>query len=642
MRPMILRTVDEDIARVPDQVEATCGTSPIPERNDLARALQGILPKFIETEDPAVLREVHNRVEFLEVAAGTLLIKQGDIGDDVYFVLGGRLRAVREDRDGSAVTLGEIGRGETVGELALILSEPRSASIYAVRDSVVARLKRADFHAVLQKEPWLGVQVARIALERYRRAMQARRPPRKPVNICLLPMCNTVDILGFAQSLSVARSEYGGPVRVITVEELHDKFGRDGDEQCPLRHGAVVEWLTSLESASEALILVADPDASAWTQRCIRQADEILLVGEADGDCKMSDVEWELFEGDHPVPPVFRSLVLLHPADRRMPRNTAAWLEPRRVQRHFHIRKGMDGDMRRLARTLAGRAIGVVLAGGGAPAFVHFGVLNAMHEAGIDVDFIGGTSMGATVASWRALGLTGKALLDAGRKVYLNDPTSDVNFLPMMSLVRGLKVRRVTREAISDVAGEQVDIEDLWVPFFCIATNLSEASEEVLMRGPLDQALLATFSIPGALPPVPINGQLMVDGGMLNNFPVDVMERLGVGTIIGVDVAEEEVKRISVSELPGSFELLLDRLRPLDQRKYALPLLPEILLTSTIIASRNRQRIAREHVDLLVQPRVEGVGLVDWARFEEVVAMGRHHAEQMLASLTPAMRERLR
>jgi len=593
--------------------------STVEQTPELATALAGMLGQFFETTSPELLRLTAEKATFLEVAAGAALFHQNERSDEVYFVLRGRLRAVQSDGRGRPVTLGEIGRGETIGELAMILGEPRSASIFALRNSMVARLTREDFESLLVVEPKLALTVARGAVERFRRAERRRNPPRKPVVICLIPICPSVDARAFGKELGAARAQYGAPVHTVTSDDVRREMGHLDGDACAGCHGPVGEWLTTMESSSEAMILIADPEATPWTRRCVSQADEIILLADGDAPPIISEIEKQLFDGESAAPTVIESLVLLHPIDKRSPTGTARCLDRRPVDRHFHIRRGHARDMQRLARTLAGRAVGIVLAGGGARAFVHFGVVNALAEFGIEPDFIGGTSMGATAAAWRAMDLTGKEYVDAGRKVYLNKPTSDINLLPMMSFVRGKRVRRITEQAIEDGAGSQIGIEDTWIPYFCIATDLSVSEQAVLNRGSLSRSLLASFSIPGALPPVIINDHLMVDGGTFNNFPVDVMEAQGVGKIIGVVMTEDANQPLGLTELPNSIELLFDSLKPAAKRKYRLPFLPEILLNSTISASVNRQRRAVDQVDLLLRPTVTRVGLLDWAKYDQII-----------------------
>lgn len=613
---------------------------PVEQTGDLAAALAEMLGLFFQTSSPDLLRLTAEKAAFMEIAAGVALFHQDEHSDEVYFVLRGRLRAVKTDDRGRSTTLGEIGRGETIGELAMILGEPRSASIFALRNSLVARLTRADFESFLVVEPKLALTVARGAVERYRRAERLRNPPRKPVVICLIPIAPSVEARAFGLELGLARAKYGDPVHTITSDDVRRELGALDGDACSGCHGPVGEWLTTMESTAEAMILVADPSATPWTERCIRQADEILLLADGDAPPVVSAVEKQLFDGEIAAPTVIQSLILLHPPDKRSPTGTVKWLDRRPVDRHFHIRRGHGRDMQRLARTLAGRAVGIVLAGGGARAFVHFGVVNALADFGIEPDFIGGTSMGATAAAWRAMDLTGDDYVDAGRKVYLNKPTSDINLLPMMSFVRGKRVRRITEQAIVDAAGSQIGIEDTWIPYFCIATDLSVSEQAVLNRGSLSRSLLASFSIPGALPPIIINDHLMVDGGTFNNFPVDVMEAQGVGKIIGVVMTEEPTQPLGLTELPDSLELFIDSFKSATKRKYRLPFLPEILLNSTISASVNRQRRAVDQVDLLIRPSVTRVGLLDWEKYDQIIREAHADTSRMLAEMgDDALRE---
>jgi NTE family protein len=601
-----------------------------PQRLEVA--FQDMLARFFETKSVGFLETARSQVTFLEVPQGAVLIEEGCLSDDIYFVLGGRLRAVRAVRGGVHM-LGEIGRGEVIGELAMLLGEPRSASILAVRDSVVAMLPRLAFEAALEEEPRLALTVARGAVRRYQLAEKMRQPARKPTTVCFLALSPQVDAMEFARQIADLRVERGEVVPLIRHEDIPaDVEPPSTDGPCPHR---LADWLIRLEAASDCVFLIAEDSASAWTRHCLRHADEVLLLVDGHALPGISRLEHELFDGDGPAPSIFQTLVLFHDPTTVMPKGTARWLDRRPVHRHFHVRRGHVPDLRRMARTLSGTAIGYVLAGGGARAFVHFGVINALSEFGIEPDFLGGTSMGATASAWRAMDLKGPDFVSAGRKVYLNKPTSDINFFPVMSLVRGRKVRRITEQAIEDAAGSQIDIEDMWLPYFCIATNMSAAEQAVLKRGPLARSLLASFSIPGALPPVLIDGHLMVDGGTFNNFPVDIMESLGVGRIIGVVVDEEEYPKLDLQELPDQATLLLDSLRPANRRQYNLPFLPEILLTATISSSINRQRQASNRVDLLFKPHVSRIGPLQWEKYDALIEEAHADTLKVLQATNP-------
>jgi len=605
-------------------------------------ALESMLKVFFETSDASLLDSLEEKIAFENVPAGETLFEEGDPGDDVYFVLSGRMRAVRKGDGGVPMTLGEIGRGETIGELAFITGESRSAAVHAVRDSVVARLGRSSLEAILANRPPFALSLARIAVERFRQTEKARQSIRRPVSICVLPVTQGVNAEQFVRELAACRENYGGPVKVLTREDAVRQFGEADCLEGGARRQDLADWLTRQEADVGAIFLLATHSPDAWAELCLRQADEVVLLADADQAPVTSALEQQLFDGDKPAPEVFQSLVLLHPADRRTPTHTSRWLDRRPVNRHFHVRSENRNDLQRVARTLAGRAVGIVLAGGGARAFSHFGVLNALCDFGIRPDFLGGTSMGATAAGWRAIGLEGKAYIDAGRRVYMSKPTNDFNPLPLLSFLRGGKVRHLAERAIMESVGSSIDVEDTWIPFFCIATNLSTSDQAVLNRGPMAKSLLASFSIPGALPPVILNKHLMVDGGTFNNFPVDVMEDQGVGSIIGLAMKRPLRGEESLSEIPGSLSLLLDRFRRKEKRQFSLPLLHEIFLSASLSASHSRQRQAKERVNLLLQPDTSDVNLMDWHRFDEVVETGYNYATEILSSMSPEELDRFR
>ena len=160
----------------------------------------------------------------------------------------------------------------------------------------------------------------------------------------------------------------------------------------------------------------------------------------------------------------------------------------------------------------------------------------------------------------------------------------------------------------------------------------------MLLRGDLARNVSASYAIPGALPPIFIGGHMMYDGGTFNNFPVDVMAQLGAGRIIGVDLSIDREQRFDLDRVPGTLALLRDRLRPRAKRRYRLPSVPETLLRSSFITSIAKQKAMGRFTDLLFQPRVAEGRLLDWSRFETVVAAGYSHAKEVLAGLTDTQR----
>jgi NTE family protein len=329
------------------------------------------------------------------------------------------------------------------------------------------------------------------------------------------------------------------------------------------------------------------------------------------------------------------TLVLLHPAEQRCPQGTRRWLERRPVSGHLHIRPALDRDMARLARFQSGTAVGLVLAGGGARGCAHLGVFRALQERGIEIDFVGGTSIGAVMAAIVATDRPLAEMMTVARRSFIVNPTGDYNLLPLLSLIKGRRMRRIVEKAIGDLMHTGADAEDLWKTWYCVASNYSQASEVVIERGDLLKGLLASIAIPGALPPVLHDGDLLCDGGTFNNYPADVMRgRRGVGRVIGVDLSFRKPRRIDLEEVPGTWALLRDRLRPRRQRRYRLPSLVSYLMNVTILYSTSRQRQAERLTDLYFNPPLERVGMLQWARFDDIVAQGHAHGVEALGAMS--------
>jgi NTE family protein len=287
--------------------------------------------------------------------------------------------------------------------------------------------------------------------------------------------------------------------------------------------------------------------------------------------------------------------------------------------------------MARLARLQSRTAVGLVFAGGGARGFAHLGVWRALQERGIEIDCVGGTSMGSVMATFVASDQPLERVMQIARKAFKLNPTGDFSFLPLISLIKGQRLRRIIRLAALDLLDADVDIVDLWKNYYCIATNYSQAREEPLRSGNLQRSMLASIAIPGALPPVVVDGNLLCDGGTFNNFPVDVMRaRRGIGRVIGVDLSFNQPRRIEFAEVPGPWALLRDRLRARKQRRFKLPSLAAYLMNVTILYSMSRQRAAKRLTDLYFNPPLYRVGMLQWERFDQIVAQGHHHGLEVL------------
>jgi NTE family protein len=582
--------------------------------------------------EPDARALLHSCVEWVELPGGATLMRQGEPGDSMYLTISGRLRAYVREEDGRERVVREMARGRVVGEMSLYTGEPRSATVVAIRDSVLVRLDKPAFHQLLARSARLSILMTRQVIERLRQ-VESHSPLARPVTIALVPITPGVDVPALAERLAVHLGRQARVCRVdaATIGEAQRRSGpaHGSDDD------AVAMVLDELEATHEFVLLLADPQPGPWTEHCVRRCDEVLLLADATQPPALHPNETECLMRRAGRSEAAETLVLLHPARLRCPQHTRVWLGRRPVSGHVHIRPTLDRDLARLARLLAGTACGLVLAGGGARGLAHLGVWRALLAHRVEVDVVGGTSIGSVMAALVAMDRPLDEVMAVARQAFRHNPTGDLNPLPFLSLIKGLRLDHIVRQATQQLLGCSPDVEDLWKTYFCIASNYSQASEQVLRQGSLHRAMMASMAIPGALPPVLHDGDLLCDGGTLNNYPVDVMRgQRGVGRVIGVDLSARQPRRVDHEQLPGGWALLRDKLRPRRRRLYRLPSLLSYLMNVTVLYSNSRQRDGQRRTDLYFNPALQDVGMLQWRRFDEIVELGHAHARQRLDAMS--------
>jgi len=367
---------------------------------------------------------------------------------------------------------------------------------------------------------------------------------------------------------------------------------------------------------------VADPVEGAWREVALRHADLVLLVADAASDAALRPWEREVF-GPGAGATSRRALILSHAGRPERLSGTAAWLEDREPDFHLHVRSGVPGDMERLARIVAGTSVGLVLSGGAARGFAHLGVYRALLEARIPVDWIGGSSIGAILGAEMSLSEEPGLVIDRTRAAFVGGkPFGDVTF-PIVSFLRGRRMERLIDEYLGGT------IEDLPIPFFAISSNLDDGSVRVHERGSLPRALRATASLPGIFPPAVVDRKLTVDGGILDNLPVDVMRDRPVGRVVAVDVTARRSYKVDYDVVPSPWTLLAGRMLPFAKR-YRVPGTVSMLMMAMSIGTMESSLRAGQRADLLVLPSLGGYGFTDVRPFDRIVEVGYQAARQSL------------
>ena len=551
------------------------------------------------------------------VPRGEVVIREGAAAEGVYLIVSGRLQIEVSKDDGARVAINEVGRGELIGETALLTDQPRTATVMALRDSHLLFLSAEAFDRIVRPHPTALRLISRAVIDRLMQAIRHGPATTPATAIVVVPLDASQGVSDLGVRLSSALESLIGRVPVIGADDVDSAVGVDSS---PL---ARAMWCDRLEAAHHAVIYAAEPRFPGWTDECLRRADLVLLAAMADGSSNIRPVEDDLrsSEGDMQRR---TELVLLHQAGSDSPRDTADWLRRRgRVQRHHHVRVDRPADHDRVARLIAGRAIGVVFSGGGARGIAHIGVVQALVERGIPIDATAGSSIGALIAGAVARGDTLDDLASQLRAAIVDESPLDLT-LPTVSLASG---GRVTRHLVDAARG--LDVEDTWVNFRCVSTNLTRRSLEIHERGPGWAAIRASFSIPGLVPPMHNSaGDVLVDGGILDNLPVASLRAAHPGiTVIAVDVS---AKREFMSSTTGSSGIVSGWkhvARGLWRRDTgSLTDLPRLLMRLTELGARGDD----DRGDLCITPDLTGMSLLDFDKFDRLVDIGERDAATTL------------
>jgi NTE family protein len=577
-------------------------------RSDLRLALSA-LPLF-QGLDSATMRAIAAEVEWLSLPGGSTLFTLGEAPDAMYVVLSGCLGAFAAAADNRPARLmGRVVAGDAVGEMGLISGRARSATVIALRDTELARLSREAFDRVFTRYPQAMLRIAQLTVNRLESSQSgALSRAHAARTFTIIPHSMEVDAAGFASSLVKALSGFGRTQLVWSVR------GADHTSH----------WFNMVEASNDYVVYVADASASTWSKLCVRQADALLLLAQAEE----TEGTWAALatpRESHATAPQRSELVLLH--DSGIQSGAAArWLAHHPGLAHHHVRS--SEDVVRIARLLTGHGVGLVMSGGGARGFAHIGILKALRESGVPVDLVGGTSMGGIIAAGVAMGWDIPELQERlWRSFVETNPLRDYT-LPVVSLVSGRKVSTLLRREFGEG-----DIEDLPLPFFCVSSNLTTGYSAVHRSGTLWRWLRASVAIPGVLPPVLHNGEVLVDGGAMNNLPVDCMRELGRGPVIGCDVGADRAftGHSDDIDVPPLWKLM-SWLRGGRRR----PNIFQILWRAGMVNSTAMTALHREKTDLLLQPPLEQVDMLDWKAFDRAIAAGYEYTLRRLSDPSAA------
>jgi len=549
-------------------------------------------------EDSALARlfgraQVQDQASWFSLPGGQLLYAAGEPADQLFVLRTGRLGAFRREPGHEPQFLGVIRPGEPAGEMALVAGAPHSADVVALRDSEVFALSREAFLEACDADPKVMTELARLMILRTRQETR-RGGMGEPSVFGFVPLGQTDPLRPLVERLAREIGRLGYSVTVVGSEAS----------------GAPTEWFSEVERTHDFVLYVAETRDGGWRQAVARQVDRLFRVGRGD-------------RGPPPAAPnayfaaplqgqQLVDLILLQPSGVRRPTGTEAWLDAAQPARVFHLRKDDAGDLARLARVVTGQSVGLVLSGGGARAYAHIGAVRALRERGVPIDFVGGVSMGAIIAGGVAMGWDDAEMDRRIRKAFVESSPLDDIALPILAMTRGEKVVERLAQHFEDT-----QIADLWLPFFCLSSNLTTGSYHLHRRGVLREALRATIALPGVMPPATEGDQVLVDGAVLKNFPADVMRAAQLGPIVGVDVTGgRNITADDVARPESAWRWFWS-----GQWRKGPPIVSLLMRAATVSTGRDLAA-AREATDVLVMPDTTKVEIRDWSAYEPAVAEG--------------------
>lgn len=535
------------------------------------------------------------------VPGGQPLFLKGDPADYFFVVISGAAGAFSESEDGRLELLGLIRAGEPAGEMALFAGEPHSASVYAIRDTELVAIPKAAFNTMIRRSPVVMGELTRLMVARMRRSTPRSGGPRV---FALISTSPSIDLGTLGRMLEAE-------LRAVGVRATFRESSLLGDEEPDL---------STLEAQNDYVLLGAPLNESLWTRTVLRQADRIWLLARAD-----ARPSYPIFPEDFSPLSDLRliDVVLLHPADAGLGASAEQWRAAAGAARLFHWRPGNRSDVAMLARTLSARSLGLVLSGGGARAYAHVGAIRALREAGFTFDFLGGTSMGAIIAAGVAMGWDDSELEWRMRDAFVQSSPLNDWVLPVVSLTKGEVTDRRLKAHFGDV-----EINDLERPFFCVSANLTTGEPHIHRSGVLRQALRASIAIPGLLPPQIRDGQILVDGAVMVNFPAEQMRNFHRGPIVGVNVGRAgAIDAEDFVNPPGFFGWIL---------RHGLrepPPIASLLIRSATVGVQGEQLLHSRIADLLIAPELAGIDMRDWRAYDAAVEQGYAEAAAALKDL---------
>lgn len=538
----------------------------------------------------------------IELAEGMLLFRKGDPSDSLYVVLKGQLSATLTTETGEVKSIGLIQEGETVGELGVLSSKSRASTVYTASQVQLLHFPKDAFINITKQYPSVMSSMIQFLVSRSQGLIEQLDDTQKNNYTLVVYNEYTPQIEHFVAKLKGHSSNNLG---IYCIEESHAE----------LNH-TIRESMNDHSAHHHHLLYFINHHNSTWVEACLKKINSIYVISQHHDDEKklMASLE-KILQQDTKRQKIEIYLIRIH--NTGSVAHQEASLTHNQFARAHHVRLDFDADYQRILRYISGTPVGLVLGGGGVKGWAHFGVIKALKELSIPIDMIGGSSSGAIAAACYAASENEQEAMDRFVHVmkHIRSPMKIKNLTwPIISLFSG----KTGTNAIKKVF-ETKCIEDLLIPFFCISANLSNREETVHLKGVLWERIRASIAIPGILPPVVLDHMIHVDGGVVNNLPVDRM-RLLLGKnskIISVTLNKtQQVEKYSFPPILTPLEMFKYKIG-WSQKKYKFPTFSNCFLQALLMGSLAKELRNRQESDILIAPDASGYNMLGISELEE-------------------------
>jgi len=546
------------------------------------------IPFFSELPDD-VLKAISARLHLERYRKGQVVFLEGGSGDSMYLIESGQVKVI-SNMDGEERLFAYLGPGNFFGEMALLLGEPRSATVKVDIDAELWVLHKADMDELLEQHPSIAVTISRELSRRLRETDQ--QPTRRREYRVVAAIGERIGDL----ALSLVRQtgervllfDLGGLGRSGLDLEALSRSGvtlLDSKTTSYLKRGGLAESLGSLVEKFDRVLLCILPRKVEVAIKAIELADVTVHIGPGKEN----------------------------------------WVEQMAIKGHWHV-ANEPAAIDRAARRIAQRLVGLALSSGGARGIAHIGVLRVLEEESIPIDLIAGTSAGSLFGALYAAGLSLDEItafaLDLKNKVALRGRLWDFKLPPRSGLISGQRTVDYLDKTLSHRT-----FSDLKVPFYAVATDIISGEEVILDSGSVAKAVRASISVIGVFSPALVEGQYLIDGGAVNPVPTGILAQKGADIIIASSVIsslEEQARRRreSEGESPPNFLGVVTNMMGIMER--------EIIKTKMT------------PVDVVINPRVGIYGFMEYDKAEELIRLGEEAAQEEISRIKELISPRRR